>query len=559
MQRPKYRELPLAVRRKSWYRGVAHALILVSLFLAVELSIYFVLCNRIHQESDQKHRFQVTQLAYRFESLLSQLKTEFQILANSEVANKCLTDINSRYCEDASSLMKTMTENNENMDHIRLIDLRGFEIVRVNRNSKGEVMAIERSQLQSKKHRPYFFDALKTQGEQVYISKLELNMENGKVEEPRKPILRLGKSIRSANEKPLGIAIANYRVTSILQDIGRSITISDGRLYLLNADGFYLKGINSESEFSFMFPGIPPMGFFSDYPREWDAFNNHASCVIESKSGIFFFQPIEVRSIENSISPEDAWVVVIHIPEEIRAAQERLVTFGLVIGALLLLPVITFLGWRNGRYRVFQQWYIEELAATSVTDDLTGVLNHRGVMRKLTPVIEEANMHDRPVVLIFVDINDLKIFNDKMGHEMGDRLIQCAAHAMQQALRKSDIVGRLGGDEFVMGLVDCTTSLAVTVMKRVEKTLEKTGLSTTGEPWTMSWGYTVREPNDTPEQMIARADKCMYDHKTEYKTGRHSLHKKRASDITNEDGVVTPSVCPQTPPGGGNELPPPHN
>ena len=533
VQLPKYRELPKDIRKNSIIRGVGYAVVLVVFFVVTEFSIYSLIEERLYRSHDQAYRFQNTQMADRFEARLNQLKMEFQILANSEIARRCLKEQSNRSCTDVTSLMKTMLETNRDMDHIRLINQNGREVVRVNRFSDGNPHVVGKEKLQSKRKKRYFNHAMETTGAEVYISKLELNMEHGKVETPLKPIIRFGKSIRTKKNNPLGIAIANYRVTSLLKNIDAGVAGSDGRFYLLNNEGYYLHGPSSKLEFSFMFPERSPVGFFSEYPEEWRDFRKNGQTAVDSDAGNFFFREVNIDHIENAVSSEDSWVLVIHVPSEARFSSSRLLILGLVAGAIFFMPLIALLGWKNGRYKVFQQWYINELTNKSLTDDLTGVLNHRGVMKKLKPIIQDANDSNRPFVLIFVDINDLKLFNDKMGHEMGDRLIQSAARAMLQVVRKSDVVGRLGGDEFVLGLVDCKTPVAISVMERVEKMLEDSGLHTTGSPWTMSWGYTEREADDTPEQMIARADQRMYSQKNAYKTGRHKL-MPLAPDVIDE-------------------------
>ena len=84
----------------------------------------------------------------------------------------------------------------------------------------------------------------------------------------------------------------------------------------------------------------------------------------------------------------------------------------------------------------------------SNTDPLTGVANHRGFHERLTAVATAAQLDGSPVALIAIDLDNLKILNDRLGHQAGDRVIQAVAAAIAGTCRPEDLCGRVGGDEF---------------------------------------------------------------------------------------------------------------
>ena len=84
----------------------------------------------------------------------------------------------------------------------------------------------------------------------------------------------------------------------------------------------------------------------------------------------------------------------------------------------------------------------------SNTDPLTGVANHRGFHERLTAVATAAKLDGSPVALIAIDLDNLKILNDRLGHQAGDRVIQAVAAAIAGTCRPEDLCGRVGGDEF---------------------------------------------------------------------------------------------------------------
>ncbi|MBN2343390.1 MAG: GGDEF domain-containing protein [Deltaproteobacteria bacterium] len=520
---PKHISLPPRIERKAKISGALNAVFLVLFLAIVETLIYFILDARIHDEMDDSKNADMAHMVTRLEDLLSQQQNEFLFLANSELTRNCLINASDSACADIASLMKTMMKVNATIDHLRIIDHQGQEIVRVNRDKHMLPILVPGSKLQNKSQKSYFKESMKTTGATYYISRLDLNMENGKIETPRKPVLRFGKAVLSAKGHPLGVTVINFRTKPLLSRLNSAVSSPNDDWYLLNTQGYYLRGKSSNKEFTFMFPKSPQIGFFSDYPNAWSHFKTHGHQPYLSAEGKFYFSPIKLSYSTTAQAASGHWILVMHVPPEALAELNTLLRMGLSIGALLLSPILATLGWRNGRFQIKQKWYLHELAQNAITDNLTGLLNHRGVMEKLTPAVAVGNRRESPLVLVFIDVNDLKFLNDQMGHLMGDKLIKGAANALLDTVRHSDIVGRLGGDEFVVGLIDCDIPHVVRVMQRVEATLAQLGHETCGKAWTLSWGCTERLPNDTAEQMISRADKQMYAHKTEHKTGRHSI------------------------------------
>ena len=91
----------------------------------------------------------------------------------------------------------------------------------------------------------------------------------------------------------------------------------------------------------------------------------------------------------------------------------------------------------------------ELLNHLSTSDELTGVNNRRGLMEKVEYLINKPANHGRKAMLLFADMDSLKIVNDKFGHNDGDFALKNIANILMTSFRASDIVGRIGGDEFV--------------------------------------------------------------------------------------------------------------
>ena len=89
-----------------------------------------------------------------------------------------------------------------------------------------------------------------------------------------------------------------------------------------------------------------------------------------------------------------------------------------------------------------------QLERQSMTDDITGLYNHRHILVEIDREVERANRYGRMLSGMMIDIDNFKKVNDQHGHLVGDALLREFADVLQRSIRKVDILGRYGGDEF---------------------------------------------------------------------------------------------------------------
>lgn len=163
-----------------------------------------------------------------------------------------------------------------------------------------------------------------------------------------------------------------------------------------------------------------------------------------------------------------------------------------------------------------------EVVRQSMVDELTGVLNRRGISNFFSRELERAQTSQATVAVMLVDLNEFKSINDAWGHAAGDTMLCAVTHALQDALRASDRVGRIGGDEFAIvlshvgrddcvGLTQRVRQISPVVVELAEETVLRVGLSL---------GVASAEPGETFEAVLARADSAMYEDKQLQKSWR---------------------------------------
>jgi diguanylate cyclase (GGDEF)-like protein len=159
---------------------------------------------------------------------------------------------------------------------------------------------------------------------------------------------------------------------------------------------------------------------------------------------------------------------------------------------------------------VSQLHLVAELVAQSSRDALTGALNRRVGMELLTALVAQAQRHDAPLGLAFLDLDRFKGVNDAYGHAAGDAVLAAAAAAMIRVLRRQDSVIRWGGEEFVLVLPQTDMDgVRRTVSRLAEHGL---GLRPDGTPQTASVGLAERRTDATADAaaLVALADSRMY-------------------------------------------------
>jgi diguanylate cyclase (GGDEF)-like protein/PAS domain S-box-containing protein len=164
-----------------------------------------------------------------------------------------------------------------------------------------------------------------------------------------------------------------------------------------------------------------------------------------------------------------------------------------------------------------------QLMHTALHDSLTGLPNRLMFTERLQTALERvAGTGDRSVAVMFIDIDDFKVINDSVGHQIGDLLIMQVAHRLGSSLRRGDTIGRLhsstgivarmGGDEFTVMLDDVHDAEdAVRVCERIHTAMMEPFLLGGGQFYaSVSIGVALSTPDCAPDELMRNADVAMY-------------------------------------------------
>ncbi len=109
----------------------------------------------------------------------------------------------------------------------------------------------------------------------------------------------------------------------------------------------------------------------------------------------------------------------------------------------------------------------EDARRLALFDPLTGLCNHRAMQYALQHEVDEATAHATPFTVIMLDIDHFRQFNERSGHDAGDRALRIVAQAIQSAIRAQDCAARYGGEEFTIILPDTTLDQAASIAERI--------------------------------------------------------------------------------------------
>lgn len=150
----------------------------------------------------------------------------------------------------------------------------------------------------------------------------------------------------------------------------------------------------------------------------------------------------------------------------------------------------------------------EKLRFLSFHDHLTGLYNRAYFDNEM---IRLEKSRDYPISIIYLDMDNLKVINDTMGHQAGDQALKNCARLLKENLREIDVLARIGGDEFAIILPRTDEKSGEEIIKRIKSALEHHNHNSQGLFLSLSIGIaTCSGPEDKLNETLKRADDLMY-------------------------------------------------
>ncbi|KDR94613.1 diguanylate cyclase (GGDEF) domain-containing protein [Peptoclostridium litorale DSM 5388] len=428
-------------------------------------------------------------------------------------------------------------------DQLRFIDNDGNEIVRINYN-EGRPSIVPISKLQNKADRYYFEYSIALDESDFYVSPLDLNIENGEIEEPIKPMIRFAVPAFDLNGQKRGVVILNYIAQNVIDGYEGTISRSGGRAFWLDENGYWIVSDEKEKQWAFMYEDGKQVSFANEFEKEWNSIKEDESGQFYTERGLFTFDTVHVHGkgmdLDATEKDDRHWKIVSYVPASTAfyaTESEFMATMGQISDKKTVLGIISAVALLIVFLYMQNRLAEEEIRIHATYDGLTGVYNRGSGMKLLTEKIRESKIREEPLSVCFVDINGLKSVNDILGHEKGDELIRTSADVFSSNIRSLDFVARWGGDEFLIVFPNSKAEEAEKVWARIYNEIENINASE-GRDYVISASHGVEEfsTRDSYEVdvLVKSADEKMYEEKARIKRNLEVIRKRPEADIGSE-------------------------
>lgn len=242
---------------------------------------------------------------------LAAIITDLKFLSN-HLESKAFDSSDRIKQQNVSALLQGFSNQKRLYDQIRFIQPDGQEKIRINFH-RDKAYEVSEEALQNKADRYYFLEAVNLKPGEVYISPLDLNIEQGKIEIPFKPVIRFATPVFSASEKLKGVLVLNYLGNRMLEGFARASANIADHIYLLNQHGYWLHTPDTDNSWGFMLEH--GRRFSNDYPTEWQAMQHQASAQIRTANGLFSYETVTPMSVAAQ-SLQDSGIGIIKLPQQ---------------------------------------------------------------------------------------------------------------------------------------------------------------------------------------------------------------------------------------------------
>ena len=206
--------------------------------------------------------------------------------------------------------------------------------------------------------------------------------------------------------------------------------------------------------------------------------------------------------------------ISISLPVSIVLAENRISKILIILGAVATIVIVLAGIYFFTRRLVIKLDEVQRhLVLQATTDELTGVMNRRTILKRLEEEQQRAIRLREALCIMIIDLDHFKRINDTYGHLFGDVVLKSVVASIRDTVRTYDIIGRIGGEEFLIISPGIQLEVAISLAERVRTLISELEIEH-GEQYivvTVSAGLTTLESGDMGVvPMMMRADRALY-------------------------------------------------
>lgn len=347
-------------------------LVLVAMVVTVIVAVAEMRAQR--ERIQTLNRSAVSMMVRGLEDDLHNVRGDVLALAQPMMVDRVLVRPDTPERARVERFFMALAGNRGSYAQVRLIDVRGREVVRVD-TVDGVSRAVPMDRLQDKRARPYVAATNALAAGKVYMSRLDLNIEHGKVVQPIEPTLRVGTPVFDDDGQRLGMVVINLDGTRLLQHMNSDAALAEGAIWLVDDAGNWLIGPDPTRAWRFMTPELPPAGITMDYPAIWALVRSGETGQHRGAFGLLSYGRVALPSDGTS---QTLYVIAL-APRQMLGAvlfdRQHLLIY------LLALPILLILAGLLSHLRIRLVGAQNEIAANSRL--LQDILDHSSLSMKV--------------------------------------------------------------------------------------------------------------------------------------------------------------------------------
>jgi diguanylate cyclase (GGDEF)-like protein len=315
---------------------------------------------------------------------------------------------------------------------------------------------VDEAHLQDKGNRYYYKNTIDSERDELVLSEIDLNIENGAIELPYRPTLRISKTIYNGDQ-PYGVLVINFDIKSLLAIISDVSDSNHLEIQVLNADGYWINHWDKEKEWGFMFDAKLENNLSILNKKLWQSMQNGEAGTQTHQEDYVTYGKFEVDD------GETLFFVATKAVDSLFEVERRAIMI-LIIVYLLILVVLLLGSYFGLLFYYARKASKAELERQALYDALTHIPNRLSFNIEIKNMIENKEIEE--FALFFMDLDGFKHVNDTFGHDIGDKVLIDVSKRLKHILREQDLIFRLGGDEFTLLCSDLKDKKNVEIIAR---------------------------------------------------------------------------------------------
>lgn len=260
---------------------------------------------------------------------LEALASDLLLLANNESFERYFADGSEKNLVRLTDRLKNFTRDKKIYNKVRYLNLEGHEVIRINMKGLRPVV-VPPEELQDKSKRYYFSKTMEREWGQVFVSPLDLNVENGEVDVPFFPVMRVGCPVVDIHGEKKGMVLLSCGGKKILDRFSQAFpNENDARFSFINKDGYWLRSGNPAEEWGFVFDNKVTLQ--EKNPELWDKVREDMLGQVRLSDGLYTYITIqteyEIKSsahfMDESVRQRKqldendklVWYLILHVPK----------------------------------------------------------------------------------------------------------------------------------------------------------------------------------------------------------------------------------------------------